>query len=142
MSEPVTSAFRQAAPMGLRELLRTLKFKVVVVVASALIASLSSTYFVSSQSGGVATRLLLEQQTGEAELVADMLNGKAAQIQYILRLLASQLTPDLLRDSVALQDAVQARALTRQTFASLTVADANGQVLARFAEGQAQRAGE
>ena len=123
----------RGAVAGLRDAVSTLKFRVVlVVVGSALVAGLVSTYFVSGQSGKVATRLLLEQQTAEIELVAEMHNSQAAQVQYALRLLASQITPELLRNPAALQELLVNRVLIRQTFAALIVAAPDSQVLASW----------
>lgn len=130
----------QSAKSGWARVFSTLKFRVVLAaVASALLSGGVSTYFMSRETERVATMLFTQQQSDEVELVADMLHSKITQLQSFMRLLASELTPELLADRDALEQLLLGRPLARHLFESLFVARPDGQAVAGLSHGNTQR---
>lgn len=120
----------------------TLKFRVVLVaVASALVSGGASTFLMSREGERVAGMLFMQQQSGEVELLAGVLNSKVQQIQANLAALASEVSPEMADEPPALEVLLRNRPAARLQFEVIFVLAPDGRSRALMINGEVQRDG-
>jgi diguanylate cyclase (GGDEF)-like protein/PAS domain S-box-containing protein len=108
-----------------------LKVRVLLVaVVSALLSGAASSYFMAYESEQVVRSSFSQQQQDAVYLVSDLVDTRLRRMQSNLRLLASEVTPELLAQPAQLSQLLRNRPLALEQFLALQLVQPDGQVLA------------
>ncbi len=120
-----------ARPGWWRQVLGTLKLRVVLVaMAAALVSGGVATVYLTHENIAVTGRLFAQKQADEVELVADMLNGRVEHLRGQLRVLGDDFNVGMMSNAPAVEAVLMSRPATRQVFDSVWVASLDGTPLA------------
>ncbi len=108
-----------------------LKVRILLVaVVSALLSGVASSYFMAYESEQVVRNSFSQQQQDSVYLVADLVDTRLRRMQSNLRLLAAEVTPELIAHPATLAQLLRNRPLALEQFLAVELVLPDGSVLA------------